>query len=79
VCGCGVDLAGPLPDELQQMTIFCAAVGLGASEPELARRFIAFVAAEAAAPTIMANGMERRPLNLAEPTEIGRGYSGSVA
>jgi molybdate transport system substrate-binding protein len=57
----GVDLAGPLPKELQQMTIFSAAAGSSAREPELARRFIAFISSEAAAPTILANGMERHP------------------
>jgi molybdate transport system substrate-binding protein len=58
----GVDLAGPLPKELQQMTIFSAAAGAGAREPDLARRFIAFISSEAAAPAVMASGMECRPL-----------------
>lgn len=56
----GVDLAGPLPKELQQMTVFSAAAGTSAREPDLARRFIAFMSSEAAAPTILASGMARR-------------------
>jgi molybdate transport system substrate-binding protein len=54
----GVDLAGPLPVELQQITAFAAAVGAAARQPVLARRFIAFIASPAAAPVVMAHGME---------------------
>jgi molybdate transport system substrate-binding protein len=57
----GVDLAGPLPDELQQVTTFSAAAS-GAREPELTRRFIAFISSEAAAPVVVASGMEYHPL-----------------
>ena len=54
----GVDLVGPLPAELQQVTAFSAAVAANAREPELARRFIGFLASAAAAPVITAHGME---------------------
>ena len=54
----GVDLAGPLPAELQQVTVFSAAVATSAGEPELARRFIGFITSAAAAPIIVAHGME---------------------
>jgi len=54
----GIDLVGPLPAELQQVTVFSAAVGANAREPELARRFIGFIASAAAAPVITAHGME---------------------
>jgi molybdate transport system substrate-binding protein len=54
----GVDLAGPLPAELQQVTTFSAAVTANSREPELARRFIGFITSEAAAPVILAHGME---------------------
>jgi len=57
----GVDLAGPLPAELQQVTVFSAAVAASARQPELARRFIAFITSAAAAPVIMAHGMEPPP------------------
>ncbi len=55
----GVELIGPLPAELQQTTVFTAAVGSGASDPELARRFIAFITSEASSATVTAKGMER--------------------
>jgi molybdate transport system substrate-binding protein len=54
----GIDLVGPLPAELQQVTVFSAAVGANSREPELARRFIGFIASAAAAPVITAHGME---------------------
>jgi molybdate transport system substrate-binding protein len=54
----GVDLAGPLPEALQQITVFAAAVGASVRELELARRFIAFIASPAAAPVVIAHGME---------------------
>ena len=54
----GVELAGPLPEELQQTTIFSAAAGSSAREPELAHRFIAFISSPAAAPVVTANGMQ---------------------
>ncbi len=57
----GVDLAGPLPDELQAITIFAAAVPASAREPALARAFIAFIASEAAALEITAAGMAPAP------------------
>lgn len=53
----GVDLVGPLPSELQQMTVFAAAVGVGAGEA--ATRFVALLASDAATPAIRAHGMER--------------------
>jgi molybdate transport system substrate-binding protein len=54
----GVELAGPLPRELQHMTAFAAAAGPEAAEPQLARRFVGFLASGAAAAVIRANGME---------------------
>lgn len=75
----GVDLAGPLPEELQQTTIFSAAAGSGAKDPELARRFISFISSEAATPVVIANGMERRPLNATGQAEIEHRSSGSIA
>lgn len=55
----GVELIGPLPPELQQTTVFSVAVGSGARDPELARRFIAFLTSEASSATVTAKGMER--------------------
>jgi molybdate transport system substrate-binding protein len=54
----GVDLVGPLPPEIQHMTVFAAAVTALARNPQLARDFVVFLASEAAKPVIAAHGME---------------------
>ncbi len=54
-----VELAGALPSELQKTTIFSAAVGSGASDLNLARRFIQFITSEASSVVVKAKGMER--------------------
>lgn len=54
-----VELAGALPLELQKTTIFSAAVGSGASDLNLARRFIQFITSEASSVVVKAKGMER--------------------
>jgi molybdate transport system substrate-binding protein len=55
----GVEVAGILPPELQKTTIFSAAVGLGANDLELARRFIQFITSETSSAVVLAKGMER--------------------
>jgi molybdate transport system substrate-binding protein len=54
----GVDLAGPLPDELQQLTAFSAAVTASAKTPDAARRFVDFITSASASDVIRAHGME---------------------
>jgi molybdate transport system substrate-binding protein len=54
----GVELVGPLPPNLQHMTVFSAAVTSRAAAAESARRFVRFMNSEAARPVIVANGME---------------------
>jgi molybdate transport system substrate-binding protein len=54
----GVDLVGPLPPEIQHMTVFSAAVASTARKPDLARRFLSFMRSDAAKSVIAANGME---------------------
>jgi molybdate transport system substrate-binding protein len=54
----GVELAGPLPDELQQLTAFSAAVTANAKTPDPARRFVTFITSASAADVIQAHGME---------------------
>jgi molybdate transport system substrate-binding protein len=51
-----VDIVGPLPDELQSMTVFSGGVFKGA--PPLAEAFIAALAAPANAALVRRNGME---------------------
>jgi molybdate transport system substrate-binding protein len=54
----GVDLVGPLPPEVQLITIFSAGVVTGAREPEAGRALIRFLASAAAAPVIQKTGLD---------------------
>ncbi len=54
----GVDLVGPLPPEIQHMTVFAVAVASVAQNPGLARDYVTFLTSEAAKTVIAANGME---------------------
>jgi molybdate transport system substrate-binding protein len=54
----GIDIVGPLPAELQKITIFSAGIASVAKEPEAGRALISFLASPAARDTIIASGME---------------------
>ena len=54
----GIDIVGPLPDELQKITIFSAGIATGAKEPEAGLALINFLAFPAAREAIIASGME---------------------
>jgi molybdate transport system substrate-binding protein len=54
----GVDLVGPLPPELQKITVFSAGIVAGTQEPEAAKALIAFLASPAAAPALRKSGLE---------------------
>ena len=54
----GIDLVGPLPPEVQQVTIFSAGVLARSAQPEAARALIAYLASPAAAAAIRDSGME---------------------
>jgi molybdate transport system substrate-binding protein len=56
----GLDYVGPLPIELQKVTVFAAGVVGASPEPERARAFIACLASSEAAATIAASGLEPR-------------------
>ena len=53
----GVDLVGPLPQELQNTTVFAAGLSANAKEPEAARALIKFLTGPGAA-EIRKTGME---------------------
>jgi molybdate transport system substrate-binding protein len=53
----GVELAGPLPADLQQELVFTAAVAAEAKEADAAEAFIRFLTTPAAAAVIKAGGM----------------------
>jgi molybdate transport system substrate-binding protein len=54
----GIDLVGPLPPAVQQVTIFSAGIVAGSQQPEAAKALIAYLASPAAASAVTASGME---------------------
>jgi len=54
----GTELVGPLPWELQLMTVFIAAVGAQSMAPEAAKAFMNFIGTPEALAVIKAKGME---------------------
>jgi len=54
----GLDYAGPLPSEIQMVTVFSGAVAAGAGEPQAARALLEFLASPLAAPAIVKSAME---------------------
>jgi len=53
-----IELAGPLPAELQRYVVFTAGIGATSKDTAAARAFIDFLKAPAAVPVLKANGME---------------------
>jgi len=54
----GVDVVGPIPQELQTHIGFAAALSVAAKQPQAAKALIAFLSAPAAAATLKAKGVE---------------------
>jgi len=54
----GIELVGPLPGEVQKITIFSAGIVTGSKDPEAAKSLIKFLASPAATQAITASGME---------------------
>lgn len=54
----GVDFVGPIPKEIQYISVFSAAAVEGSKEPEGSRRLIAFLSSEKAVNAIKESGME---------------------
>ncbi len=54
----GIDYVGPLPPEVQKVTVFSAGVAVGAKEPDAARALIQFLASPAVVPAITKSGLE---------------------
>src|SRR5262245_42783802 len=54
----GIDIVGPLPPGIQQISTFCAGVSTGAKDAEAARAFIAFMVSPSAGTVFRAKGME---------------------
>jgi molybdate transport system substrate-binding protein len=54
----GIELAGPLPADIQEVTVFAAAVATSVANPRTASRLIEFLCSPDAAPVIRESGME---------------------
>jgi len=54
----GIDFVGPLPADIQQITVFSAGLHVAAKQPDAARALVKFLTAPAAAPVIRKKGME---------------------
>jgi molybdate transport system substrate-binding protein len=54
----GIDYVGPLPGELQRMTMFSTGLHSGARQADAARALVKFLTAPAAAPVIRKHGLE---------------------
>jgi molybdate transport system substrate-binding protein len=54
----GIDIVGPLPQEVQKITMFSAGIAAGAKEPEAGRALIRFLASKDAALVIEKSGLD---------------------
>jgi molybdate transport system substrate-binding protein len=54
----GIELVGPLPDELQKITIFSAGIVTGSKQPDAAKSLITFLASPAATKAITASNRQ---------------------
>jgi molybdate transport system substrate-binding protein len=57
----GVDIVGPLPPELQKITVFAAGIATVSKEPDAGKALIKFLASPAARAAIVKSGMEPIP------------------
>jgi molybdate transport system substrate-binding protein len=54
----GIDIVGPLPDELQKITIFSAGIASASKEPDAGKALIKFLASPAARGELIKSGMD---------------------
>ena len=54
----GIDIVGPLPDELQKITVFSAGIASVSKEPDASKALIRFLASPAARGEIIKSGMD---------------------
>jgi molybdate transport system substrate-binding protein len=55
----GAVLVGPLPNEIQNFTIYSAGIGAGAKQADAAKALVEFLSGPLAAPIIRSRGMDR--------------------
>jgi molybdate transport system substrate-binding protein len=54
----GIDIVGPLPPDIQEITVFSAGIHTSATQADAAKALAAFLTAPAAAPMIKKHGMD---------------------
>jgi molybdate transport system substrate-binding protein len=54
----GVDVIGPLPPDVQQITVFSAGLHVSAKEPGVAKALVRFLTSPTSIPAIRKTGME---------------------
>jgi molybdate transport system substrate-binding protein len=54
----GIDYIGPLPPDIQHITVFSGGIHTGAKQPDAAKALVKFITAPAAVPVIKKKGME---------------------
>jgi molybdate transport system substrate-binding protein len=54
----GVDFVGPLPADIQEITVFAAGIQTGARQADAAKDWVKFLTAPAAAPVFKSKGLE---------------------
>jgi len=54
----GIDYIGPLPPDIQHITVFSGGIHTGAKQPDAAKALVKFITAPAAIPVIKKKGME---------------------
>jgi len=57
----GIDIVGPLPDELQKITVFSAGIATVSREPDTGKALIKFLASPAARDTLAKSGLDPIP------------------
>jgi molybdate transport system substrate-binding protein len=61
----GIDIVGPLPPDLQKITVFSAGIATVSKEPDAGKALIKFLASPAASAAIVKSGMEPIPATVA--------------
>jgi molybdate transport system substrate-binding protein len=57
----GIDIVGPLPNDLQKITVFSAGIATGSKEPEAGKALIKFLASPAARDAMIKSGLDPIP------------------
>ena len=57
----GIDIVGPLPDDLQKITVFSAGIATVSKEPEAGKALIKFLASPAARDALVKSGLDPIP------------------